>query len=172
MLTEAYLDVHVTGLPELAGIYFDITIRHPREARYAPHSCAATDGLALQRAAAEKQHRYPPNNQGRVVTLGAETWGRISQESEHILGVCAACATRHDHRRGRHASSARLRRWRSSLDAALQQAIANQLLLAAEGPLGRARTRRTRAVDLSSLELTTVPGHLSTPTSVTHTGGA
>ena len=169
---EAYLDVHVTGLPELAGIYFDITVRHPREPRYAPHLAAATDGLALLRAAAEKQHRYPPNSQGRVVTLGAETWGRLSLDSEHILGICAACATRFDHRRGRHASAARLRRWRSALDAALQQAVASQLIHAATGLHGRARARRPRAVDLSALELTTCPGPFSVPTSVTPTGGA
>ena len=57
---EAYLDIQVHGLPELEGLFFDITIRHPRDARYAPALCAANDGVALQRASAEKQTRYPP----------------------------------------------------------------------------------------------------------------
>ena len=59
-LAEAYLDIQVHGLPELEGLFFDITIRHPRDARYAPALCAAHDGVALQRASAEKQTRYPP----------------------------------------------------------------------------------------------------------------
>ena len=157
-LAEAYLDAHVLGIPELEGLYFDITVRHPRDARYAPTLCASTDGVALQRAAAEKQTRYPASNQGRVITLGVETWGRMSEEGEHILAICAACAIRHDHRRGRHASSARLRRWRAALDGALQASIAAQLAHAAAGVHGRAHAHRRRAADFTALELTPAPG--------------
>ena len=164
---EAYLDVHVAGVPELEGLYFDITVRHPRDARYAPSLCATSDGVALQRAAAEKQSRYPATNQGRVIALGVETWGRISEDSEHILAICAACAIRHDHRRGRHASSARLRRWRAALDGALQGSIAAQLAHAAAGVHGRAHVHRRRAVDLTALELTPAPGAFTTTAGVT-----
>ena len=157
-LAEAYLDAQVIGLPELEGLYFDITIRHPRDARYAPTLCASQDGIALQRAAAEKQNRYPACNQGRVITLGFETWGRLSEEGEHILAICAASAARHDHRRGRHASSARLRRWRASLDGALQAAVAAQREQASEGIQGRAHAHRRRALDITALELTPAPG--------------
>ena len=166
-LAEAYLDAHVIGIPELEGIFFDITVRHPRDARYAATLCAATDGIALQRAAAEKQSRYPASNQGKVITLGAETWGRISEESEHILAICAACAIRHDHRRGRHASTARLRRWRAALDGALQCSIAAQLAHAAAGIHGRAHVHRRRAVDFTALELTPPPGAFTTTAGVT-----
>ena len=109
-LAEAYLDIQVHGLPELEGPFFDVTVRHPRDARYAPNLCAAHDGTALQRASAEKQARYPSCPQGRVVPPGSETWGRLSEEGEHILALCAASAARRDHRSGRLASSARLRR--------------------------------------------------------------
>ena len=168
-LAEAYLDVHVAGIPELQGIYFDITVRHPRDARYAPTLCASTDGVALQRAAAEKQSRYPPNNQGRVITLGTETWGRISDDCEHVLAICAACAIRQDQRRGRHGSSARLRRWRAALDGALQSSLASQPAHAAAGVHGRAHVHRRRAVDLTALELTPPPGAFTTAAGATHT---
>ena len=49
----SFLDIRVHGLEELSGLYFDVTVRHPRDARYSPSLCATTDGIALQRAAAE-----------------------------------------------------------------------------------------------------------------------
>ena len=166
-LTEAYLDLTVTGLPELEGLYFDVTVRHPRDTHYSPNLCATQDGVALLRAAAEKQHRYPPSNTGRVITLAAETWGRTSGDCDHILAICAASATRQDHRRGRLPPPSRLHRWRASLDAALQHAIASQLLLASTGPHGHARTHRRRPVDLTVLEVTPPPGPFTLPAGVT-----
>ena len=156
--TEAFLDIQVHGLQELNGLYFDATVRHPKEERYSPALCATNDGIALQRGAAEKQARYPPNPAGRVITLGAETWGRLAEGAEHILAICAATAARRDQRRGRLASAARLSRWRAALDGALQQAVVTQGLRAASGTHGRVHQQRRRQLDLTSLELAAPPG--------------
>ena len=131
-----------------------------------PTLCAAHDGIALQRASAEQQTRYPSCPQARVVTLGSETWGRLSEEREHILALCAASAARRDHRRGRLTSTARLRIWRASLDGAHQAAIAAQREQATAGLHGRAHARRRRCTDLGALEL--APAPIATTAGISH----
>ena len=128
------------------------SVRHPREHRYPVAASASRNGIALQ-LASMKEARYPATANGRVITLGAETWGRVGSEAEHILAVCSACAALRDHRRGRVASRARLRRWQAMLDAALQCAVAQQRVFATAGIGGRAPTRHSRPADLSALEL-------------------
>ena len=149
---DAFLDLQVLGISEFDGIYFDTTVRHPRNPRYT--DAASVDGAALIKAASEKKQYYPDSAAGKVITLGVETWGRHSEESEHILAICAAIACRNDMRRGRLASTAaRLRRWRCTLDAALQNAVAAQLLQACEPQNGTTWTGRRRSTDLRALEV-------------------
>ena len=147
---EAWLDVAAFGVPELANQMFDVTVRHPRAQRYRPAS-EQKDGAALVRAAADKQGTYPAACGRCVVALGHETWGRLSEEAEHILQLCAAVAARRDYRRGRLPGD-RVRRWRAMLDASLQRAVAEQRQAAAFGLPGRP-VRRRRAIDLTNLEV-------------------
>jgi hypothetical protein len=160
---EAFLDLQVLGLPEFSGVYFDTTIRHPRNARY-PDS-HQQDGSCLLRAAGEKQATYPPTASARVVTRGAETWGRRCESSEHVLSLCAALANRNDLRRGRAGgavgTAARLRRWRCMLDTALVFAVADQFLQA-RVPHRGARPHPRPSTDLGALEVCPRTAHPST----------
>ena len=146
---EAWLDVAAYGVPELAGLLFDVTVRHPRAARYIP-AAANVDGEAVRRADAEKHEKYPARSGYRVVTLGHETWGRLGEPAEETLSLCAAVANRRDHRRGRLPGD-RLRRWRAALDGALQRGVARQLAAAALGFHGKAASRRG-VLDMTALE--------------------
>ena len=149
---EAWLDVLALGVPEVAGVLFDVTVRHPREQRYMPGS-TSTGGHAAECADAEKQGRYPPASGRRVATLAHETWGRLGATAEHYLALAASVASRRDMRRGRLSDpGARLRRWRTRLDAALQRAVAAQLAAGYAGTPGRPHSRR-RPVDVTQLEL-------------------
>ena len=150
---EAWLDVMALGIPEVAGVLFDVTVRHPRESRYLPGAVTG-DGYAAQRAEEEKQERYPSRSGRHVEALAHETWGRLGVVAEHHLAIAAAVASRRDLRRGRATDvGARLRRWRGRLDAALQRAVAAQLTAGFAGLPGRPHARR-RPLDVTQLELT------------------
>ena len=146
---EAWLDVAAYGVQELAGMLFDVTVRHPRETRYLPAS-AERDGAATEKAAEEKRDRCPPKNGAHVVTLCHETWGRLGEEAERMLALCGSLATRRDHRRCRLPGN-RMQRWRAQLDAALHRAVAAQIHSARNGLGGHAH-RRKRPTDISALE--------------------
>ena len=149
---DPILDIQVLGITEFDGLYFDTTIRHPRNPEYPDAS--TIDGASLIKAASEKKQYYPDGPRGKVITLGAETWGRHSPESEHILAICAALANRNDMRRGKQPSTAaRLRRWRCMLDAALQNAVAEQLLQACLPHSSGPRVSRRPTTDLRALEV-------------------
>ena len=147
---EAWLDIAALGVPELAAMLFDVTVRHPRADRYLP-AAVGEDGAAMLRAAAEKADRYPDASGRRVVTLGHETWGRLAVSAECMLQLCAEVGARRDHRRGRLPGN-RLSRWRAQLDASLQRAVAAQLNSARWGLPGREPRRKRRAVDTPSVE--------------------
>ena len=146
--SEAWLDVWAYGLPEATDILLDITVRHPRAARYRPQA-EAKPGHAAAEAEGEKQERYPATSR-EVWPIAHETWGRLGVQAEQFLIFCAAAARRRAHRRGR-ASGTELTRWRACLDACLQKSVAMQLLTARRGMPGRAAYRR-RPQDLAALE--------------------
>jgi hypothetical protein len=147
---EAWLDIAALGVPELSGLLFDVTVRHPRHSRYMP-GASTQDGEAMLIASRDKSVRYPDALGQHVATLGHETWGRLSRDAEQILQTCASVAARQDHRRGRVPGN-RLQRWRAQLDAALHRAIVAQQLSARWGLPGKPHRRRRRAVDLTALE--------------------
>jgi hypothetical protein len=147
--TEAVLDVWAYGIPELPDLLLDITVRHPRAARYRP-AAEKTAGAAACKAEKEKLDRYPPANGRQVWPVTHETWGRLGPAAEQLLQACASAAARRAHRRGK-VSGGELRRWRARLDGCLQRAVAMQQASAARGLPGR-RPVRARPLDLHALE--------------------
>ena len=147
--TEAWLDVWAYGLPEANDVLLDITVRHPRAARYRPQA-ELTSGHAASEAEKEKLDKYPGTSR-QVWPIAHETWGRLGAQAEEFLAFCAAAARRRAHRRGR-AAGTELRRWRACLDACLQKGVAMQLFAARHGAPGRPAHRR-RTQDLAALEM-------------------
>ena len=146
---EAWLDVWGYGVPELPDVLLDITVRHPRAARYRPAS-EATPAAAAAKAEDEKVERYGEKSGRTVWPVAHESWGRLGLQAEAFLLACAGAAARRAHRRGRIAGG-ELRRWRARLDGALQRGVAAQLFSARHGLPGRA-VRRRRPLDLTQLD--------------------
>ena len=147
---EAWLDVWAMGIPELPDLLLDVTVRHPRAARYALEA-ARTPGSTAARAEQEKSEKYPGVAGAVVWLLAHESWGRLGCRAEDLLTAAAAAAARRAMRRGRVAGS-ELRRWRARLDGALQRGTAEQLHSAKHGLPGR-RPARRRPADLTLLEV-------------------
>jgi hypothetical protein len=146
---EAWLDVWAYGIPELADLLLDVTVRHPNSSRYLP-AAAQVHGSAAAKAEEEKLKKYPASR-GRVVwPVAHETWGRLGEQAELLLSVCAAVAARRAYRRGRATGNC-LRRWRAQLDAALHRGVAAQLVAAREGLPGR-RKHSAAPADRALLE--------------------
>ena len=93
------MDVLVLGILDLEGVYLNVTIRRPRDKHYSLHCTGSVDGVACDKAPADKQSRYGACGAGHVIALVAEHWGRLSTDAEHVLAVCVASAARLDHRR-------------------------------------------------------------------------
>ena len=146
---EAWLDVWALGVPELPDLLLDITVRNPVADRYRA-GAARADGAAAAEAEEEKAKRYPAAGGRAVWPVAYEVFGRAGDQAEHLLGFLAAVARRRAYRRGRSAGQ-ELQRWRARIDAALQKAVAAQLLAARVGLPGRRLVRR-RPVDLTAIE--------------------
>ena len=146
---EAVLDVWAYGIPELPDLLLDVTVRHPRAARYRP-AAEKTAASAASKAEAEKRDRYPPAGGRQVWPVAHETWGRLGPAAEQLLQLCASAAARRAHRRGR-VSGGELRRWRARLDGCLQRAVAMQQAAAVRGLPGK-RPVRVRPLDLHAFE--------------------
>ena len=99
------------------------------------------DGAAALSAEEQKLERYPPCGGRKIVPFAMETWGRLGAQAEELLESVAAEASRHAQRRG-HAYTASdfLRRWRATLDAVVQKALARALMSARVGLPGRAHS--------------------------------
>ena len=112
---EAILDVHIWSVyPCPVQAWVDATCRHPHAQRY--RSRAATmDSIAAQAGEDDKKKRYGPGNEGVVVTTAAiESWGRMGQGFETLLGrIEALWAARHF--AGPAETAAVARRWRNEL---------------------------------------------------------
>ena len=138
---EAWLDIWAFAGLRIQDLLVDVTIRHPTASAYA-RAAADHDGAAARAAEVDKGKRYPPQGGRRVVPFAMETWGRLGPEADALLESLAAEAARHAHRRGQATvASAFLRRWRATLDAALQKALAAALVSARCGLPGRAHRR-------------------------------
>ena len=146
---EAWLDVWAYGLHDLPDLLLDITVRHPRAARYRPAS-ETLPGAAAAHSEHAKQDRYPPAGGRSVWPVAYESWGRAGADAERLLMHLVATARRRAHRRGR-ASGQELARWRARIDGVLQRGVVAQLVAARQGLPGR-RPYRPRPLDLSALE--------------------
>ena len=84
---EAILDVHIWSVyPCPVQAWVDMTCRHPQAQRYRSRA-ASMDGIAAQAGEDDKKKRYGPGNEGVVVTTAAiESWGRMGQGFETLLG--------------------------------------------------------------------------------------
>ena len=149
---EAWLDVWGYGILDLSDLLLDVTIRHPRAARYRPQS-EAVPGHATAEAEQHKADRYPPAGGRAVWPVAYESWGRAGVAAENLLVRLATVARRRAHRRGR-ACGQELLRWRAKIDAMLQKAVVAQLASARFGLPGR-RPYRRRPLDLAALEAQT-----------------
>ena len=131
---EAQLDlvVHEVACPFRWCV--DVTVRHAAAERYRGRA-ANENGHALERATAEKRHRYPDAGGRSVSTLGWETWGRTSPEVHALLEEWArtACGRRRAGSSSRHVAA-----WLAELDAAVAVWLADSVI---EGAGGRAATR-------------------------------
>jgi hypothetical protein len=146
---EAVLDVWAYGIPELPDLLLDVTVRHPRAARYRP-AAERFAASAATKAEAEKRDRYPPAGGRQVWPVAHETWGRLGPAAEQLLQLCASAAARRAHRRGK-VSGGELRRWRARLDGCLQRAVAMQQAAAVRGLPGK-RPVRARPLDMHAFE--------------------
>jgi hypothetical protein len=146
---EAVLDVWAYGIQELPDLLLDITVRHPRAARYRP-AAETTAAAAASKAESEKLERYPAANGREVWPVAHETWGRLGPAAEQLLQLCASAAARRAHRRGK-VSGGELKRWRARLDGCLQRSVAMQQASATRGLPGR-RPVRARPLDLHAFE--------------------
>ena len=124
--TEAWLDVHADGIPDIHDFLGDVTVCHPAAVRYQP-GATCCEAHAADKRAAEKSEQYVQASGRRLVPLASETWGRLGTHAEEVLLQWAAAANRRDWQRGR-APAQRARRWRCALDASLQQSTARMLL--------------------------------------------
>ena len=149
---EAWLDVWAYGIHGIDDLLLDITVRHPRAARYRPRS-EAVSGAAAAVGEREKYDRYPAAAGRSVWPVSYETWGRAGEAAETLLVSLAAAARHRAHRRGR-ACGQELARWRARIDGTLQRAVVAQLAAAHHGLPGR-RAYRARPLDLASLEAST-----------------
>ena len=120
----------------------DVTVRHPMAAAYQP-AAADEDGAAAVAAEERKQDRYPARGGRKVTPFAVETWGRLGPHAEHLMQWLAAEATRHARRRGHDATaSGFMRRWRATVDAVLQKAMAKALTACRSGLPGKAHQTR------------------------------
>ena len=147
--TEAWLDVWAYGIPEIPDCLLDVTVRHPFASRYMPAASEAA-GSAARSAEQEKRDRYPASGGRRVWPAAHESWGRLGEDAEALLALCAAAMARREHRRGRLPGNC-IRRWRAQLDAAMMRGVAAQLVSARFGAPGRSR-RRLPPSDQTGLE--------------------
>lgn len=134
---EAWLDIWTFAGLRIQDLLVDVTVRHPMASAYQP-GAADADGVAAVAGEGDKAERYPSSGGRRVVPFAMETWGRLGPAAEALLESLAAEATRQSLRRGQATTaSAYLRRWRATLDAALQKAMAAALSSARCGLPGR-----------------------------------
>jgi hypothetical protein len=134
---EAWLDIWAFAGLRIQDLLVDVTVRHPMASAYQP-GAADADGVAAVAGEGDKTERYPSSGGRRVVPFAMETWGRLGPAAEALLESLAAEATRQSLRRGQATTaSAYLRRWRATLDAALQKAMAAALSSARCGLPGR-----------------------------------
>ena len=136
----------------MADLLLDITVRHPRAARYRPRS-ETIPGAAAAEGETEKYDRYPAAAGRSVWPVSYESWGRAGKAAESLLVSFAIAARHRAHRRGR-ACGQELLRWRARIDAALQKAVVAQIAAARHGLPGR-RPYRARPLDLAALEACT-----------------
>ena len=124
--SEAWLDVHADGVPDITDFLGDVTVCHPAASRYIA-GAASTPGYAAERRAAEKRYHYVQSGGRYLTPLPFESWGRAGQDVENVLDTWAAAANRRDWRHGR-APNQRARRWRCMLDASIQHSVARMIL--------------------------------------------
>ena len=139
---DAILDVWAFGAASVADLLLDVTVCHPGAMAYQPDA-ASVAGSAAAQAAARKRERYPSRGGRSVTPFAVETWGRLDAMAEQVLDDLAAAATRHAELRGQAPTPGScLRRWRASLDAALQSGVARMLIAARCGLPGRSLRAR------------------------------
>ena len=135
----AFLDVWGFGTADIVDLLIDVTVRNAAAPRYAPQA-ANQPGAAAQKAAKEKQLRYPPRSGRRATTFAVESWGRLGAEGEALLLTLRAAADRRAVRSG-HCQPGRFARWRRKLDAVVQRGIVRCISSATCGLPGRPPAR-------------------------------
>ena len=121
----------------MRDLLVDVTIRHPIADRYQPMS-AHRPGATAAAAEQEKRERYPTAGGRSVTPFALETWGRLGDDGENLLQFLAGAAAQHARWHGRAATaSSFMRRWRASIDGALQRSLAAILAAGRNGLPGR-----------------------------------
>ena len=103
----------------------DVTVRDPAACRYQPRA-AAHPGAAADRAAEEKEQRYPAHNGARVEVLAMEPLGRLGEAGVRLLEELAADAA--TAAADRAAGPSLRRRWRHALEVTLTRGVADAML--------------------------------------------
>ena len=129
------LEVVATGLPIYRGVplALDASVVAPLHADGSPWPHAAeTDGVALARAEAAKRRAYPELLHSpvvRLVTVAAETGGRLNEAALDLLRQLAAARARTAPPLMRQSAQAVwLARWQGLVSVAVQDALAATLV--------------------------------------------
>ena len=142
---EAVLDVELFGHPTAPDRLLDGTVRHPA-AQHIRDAAAVTPGAAAEEGAKCKEARYRPSAGKSVLPCAMETWGRIDDRLDDLLGEMAVLAAHRQRDRGIIPTRWRAK-WRTLLSISAAMAIGRALLDAAPAqcrPCGAVRSRAAR----------------------------